>query len=100
MIRAYYTLKLRSFCFFYWTIGDWSADCLYLTTTACVLPKTLAKSADLPRTQAGWPLVIRAKAECMTAVSSLPNHFLNFDGVLWQIRETGFKSRAPLFEKS
>jgi hypothetical protein len=41
MIRAYYTLKLRSFCFFYWTIGDWSADRLYLATAACVLSKTL-----------------------------------------------------------
>jgi hypothetical protein len=33
MIRAYYTLKLRLFSFFYWTIGDWSADRLYLATT-------------------------------------------------------------------
>jgi hypothetical protein len=41
MIRVYYTLKLRSFCFFYWTIGDWSADRLYLSTTARVLPKAL-----------------------------------------------------------
>jgi hypothetical protein len=41
MIRAYCSLKLRSFCFFYWTMGNWSADRLYLPTTACVLPKTL-----------------------------------------------------------
>jgi hypothetical protein len=41
MIRVYYNLKLRSFCFFYWTIGDWPADRLYLSTTAYMLPKTL-----------------------------------------------------------
>jgi hypothetical protein len=41
MIWAYHTFKLGSFCCFYWTMGDWSADRLYLATTACVLPKTL-----------------------------------------------------------
>jgi hypothetical protein len=26
MIRAYYTIKLTSFCCFYWTMGDFTAD--------------------------------------------------------------------------
>jgi hypothetical protein len=26
MIKAYYTLKLGSFCCFYWAMGVWSAD--------------------------------------------------------------------------
>jgi hypothetical protein len=32
MIRVYYTLKMRLFCFFNWTISDWSADHPYLLT--------------------------------------------------------------------
>jgi hypothetical protein len=63
-------------------IDQQTAYTLQLPHACC--QKRWTKSADLPRTRAGWPLVIRAKAECTTAISSLPNHFLNFDGVLWQ----------------
>jgi hypothetical protein len=44
MIRVYYTLKLISFCFFYWTIGDGSADRLYLATTATATAKNAGRN--------------------------------------------------------
>jgi hypothetical protein len=81
MIRASYTLKLRSFCFFYWTIGNWSADRLNLST--CVLPKTLDE-ISWSSMYTGRTAFRYVCAECTTAVSGLPNHFLNFDSVLWQ----------------
>jgi hypothetical protein len=40
MIRAYYTLKLDSFCCFYQTMGDWSADRLSTPNFRKRLPKT------------------------------------------------------------
>jgi hypothetical protein len=39
MIGAHYTLKLGSFCCFYWTIGDWSAYRLTTTKFRKRLPK-------------------------------------------------------------
>jgi hypothetical protein len=74
MIRVYNTLKLRSLCFFYWTISDWS----YLPTTACILPKTL----DEISWSSTYTSRTASRYTCTTAVSGLPNHFLNFDGVL------------------
>jgi hypothetical protein len=63
-------------------IGQRIAYTSQLSHACC--QKRWTKSADLLRTQAGRPLVIRVLAECTTAVSGLPNHFLNFDGILWQ----------------
>jgi hypothetical protein len=39
IIRTYYTLKLGSFCCFYWTMGDWSADRLSTPNFRKWLPK-------------------------------------------------------------
>jgi hypothetical protein len=36
----------------------------------------------------------------LRATSGMPNHALNFDGNILQIKGTGFTSRAPLFALS
>jgi hypothetical protein len=43
MIRVYYTLKLSSFCSFYWTIGDFTADRLSTPNFRKSIPKPYDK---------------------------------------------------------
>jgi hypothetical protein len=84
MIRAYYILKLGLFYCFYWTMGDWSKDRLS--------PLKFRKRLPKPHDEIRWSSAYVGKMDSSLAwigtthkgLQRLPNHALNFDGVLWQ----------------
>jgi hypothetical protein len=89
MIMVYYTLKLRSFSFFYWTIGDWSADRLYLATTTCILPKTLDEFS-------WFPVYTNRTASCYTYIDNCSQRSSK---LWWLFMATFCKSKEPILHR-